>query len=60
MKAIVDEWSKMYINQVFYTNSYENIHDYYVEFSRPAKLKPIPQGTVKVYFYIIEIDPDQA
>ena len=27
---------------------------YFVEFSRPASIKPIPEGTVKVYFYIIE------
>jgi len=28
------------------------LHRYYVEFSKPDKLRPIPEGTVKVYFDI--------
>ena len=32
---------------------------YYVEFSKPSKDKPIPEGTVKVFFDIIQGDtPD--
>lgn len=30
-----------------------NIMQYQVEFSKPHQIKPIPEGTVKVYFYII-------
>lgn len=26
VKQIVDEWSQIYINQVFYINSYQNVH----------------------------------
>ena len=37
----------------FYYNSYE------VEFSKPKNIKPIPEGTVKVYFSVIEgVDAD--
>ena len=54
VKAIVDEWSQIYINQVFFIQSFNNVHHYYVEFSRPHKTKLIPEGTVKVYFYIVE------
>ena len=33
---------------------------YYVEFSKPDKLRPIPEGTVKVYFDITVGDgPDE-
>lgn len=31
-----------------------NIKSYEVEFSKPHSLKPIPEGTVKVFFSIIE------
>ena len=35
-------------------------HRYYVEFSKPDKLRPIPEGTVKVYFDITIGDgPDE-
>lgn len=27
---------------------------YWVEFSKPKQEKPIPEGTVKVFFYIIQ------
>jgi calmodulin len=65
VKSIVDEWSQIYINQVFYIQSFNNVHHYYVEFSRPHKTKPIPESTVKVYFYVVEttdddkVDPDK-
>ena len=54
VKAIVDEWSQIYINQVFFIQSFNNVHHYYVEFSRPHKTKLIPESTVRVYFYIVE------
>ena len=54
VKSVVDEWSQIYINQVFYLQSFNNVHSYYVEFSRPHKTKLIPESTVRVYFYIIE------
>lgn len=33
-----------------------NIYSYEVEFSKPKNIKPIPEGTVKVYFYVIDLD----
>ena len=32
---------------------------YYVEFSKPTKQKPIPEGTVKVSFDIIQMDEEE-
>ena len=32
---------------------YANVFEYFVEFSKPHKTKPIPEGTVRVYFNII-------
>lgn len=32
------------------------MYSYEVEFSKPKTTKPIPEGTVKVYFNIIEIE----
>ena len=37
-------------NLLFFSYSYE------VEFSKPQIMKPIPEGTVKVYFSIIEAE----
>ena len=31
-------------------------YSYEVEFSKPKEIKPIPEGTVKVFFYIIEVE----
>merc|ERR1719232_19975 len=59
VKKIVDTWSKVYINQVFFSQEYGNILQYYVEFSKPSKQKPIPEGTVKVSFDIIQMDGDE-
>lgn len=59
VKSIVDEWSQIYINQVFYDKSFNNVHHYYVEFSRPHKMKPIPESRVKVYFYIVETSDEE-
>ena len=52
VKGIVDSWSRVYINQVFFGAEYGNVLQYYVEFSKPDKLRPIPEGTVKVFFDI--------
>jgi hypothetical protein len=64
VKKIVTEWSKVYINQVFFVNKFSNVYkyslipinfySYEVEFSKPHATKPIPEGTVKVFFSIIE------
>ena len=32
------------------------MYSYEVEFSKPKNIKPIPEGTVKVYFNVIEIE----
>ena len=60
VKDIVNEWSKIYINQVFYVKSVQNVHQYTVEFSRPSQVKPIPEGTVKVDFYVIDHSGDEG
>jgi Ca2+-binding EF-hand superfamily protein len=54
VKDIVNQWSQIYVNQVFFLKSHENIHQFRVEFSRPHKTKPIPEATVKVDFYVID------
>jgi hypothetical protein len=59
VKDIVDEWSQIYTNQVHYIQSYDNVHHYYVEFARPQKAKPVPDITVKVYFYIVETHDEE-
>jgi len=59
VKQIVNDWSKVYINQVFFDQEYGNILQYSVEFSKPSKQKPIPEGTVKVLFDIIQMDGDE-
>ena len=33
-------------------------HRYYVEFSKPSKDKPIPEGVVNVFFNIIQREQD--
>jgi hypothetical protein len=53
IKKIVTEWSKVYENQVFFLEDFGNRLNYEVEFSKPHPTKPIPEGTVKVYFSII-------
>ena len=60
VKNIVSEWSKVYINQVFFIREYANILQYLVEFSKPHKTKPIPEGTVKVYFSLIQLQSDSG
>jgi len=58
VRNIVSEWSKVYINQVFFMREYANILQYQVEFSKPHQTKPIPEGTVKVYFNLIQLSSD--
>ena len=41
---------------MFFLNQIGNIFCYEVEFSKPKRVKPIPEGTVKVYYNIIETD----
>ena len=60
IKEIVNEWSQVYINQVFYVNSLQNVHHFQVEFSRPTKVKPMTEGTVKVEFYVIDKEPESS
>lgn len=52
VRDIVTEWSKVYINQVFFVKQEANILEYKVEFSKPHQTKPIPEGTVSVIFRI--------
>ena len=52
VQDMVNEWSNVYINQVFFLNNVGLIWNYEVEFSKPKNIKPIPEGTVKVYFYV--------
>ena len=54
VQNIVDLWSKVYINQVFFVNQMGNVWCYEVEFSKPKNQKPIPEGTVKVFFTVME------
>jgi len=55
-KAIVSEWSKVYINQVFFLENRGNVWQYEVEFSMPKNAKPIPQGTAKIFFSVIDLE----
>jgi hypothetical protein len=60
IKGIVNEWSKVYINQVFYLREINNILQYEVEFSKPHQTKPIPEGTVKVYFDLVQLQNESG
>lgn len=37
-------------------NNHHFAYSYEVEFSKPKNMKPIPEGTVKVFFYVIEVE----
>ena len=54
VQNIVNKWSKVYINQVFFVEQVGNVLSYEVEFSKPKNIKPIPDGTVKVFFNIFQ------
>ena len=57
IQKMVNEWSKVFTNQVFFNNVEGNVWCYSVEFSIPKEVKPIPEGTVKCDFYLTEL-PD--
>ena len=55
VRKIISSWSKVYINQIFFLVVEDQcIWRYEVEFSQPKDIKPIPEGTVKVNFAIID------
>ena len=55
VQKMVNEWSKVYINQVFFLQKQEGeIYTFKVEFSKPKNIAPIPAGTVFVYFMVYE------
>ena len=54
VQKIVNEWTKVYIIQIFFINNVGNVWQYEVEFSKPKQTKPIPEGTVKVFFSVME------
>ena len=56
VQDMVNEWSKVYINQVFFLNQLGNVWCFEVEFSKPREKKPIPEGTVKVFFSVMEVE----
>jgi len=41
---------------VFFLNQVGNVWCYEVEFSKPKNTKPIPEGTVKVFFSVMEVE----
>lgn len=40
----------------YVTNYVFTIYRYVVEFSKPKNTKPIPEGTVKVFFSVMEVE----
>lgn len=54
VQKLVDSWSNVLTNQVFFNYSEGNIWCYEVEFSTPKKTKPITEGTVKCFFFITD------
>ena len=55
VQDLVDTWSGVFTNQVFFCNQEGNVWCYEVEFSMPKETKPITEGTVKVFFYITDL-----
>ena len=55
VQTMVDDWSKVFTNQVFFNNQEGNIWCYEVEFSKPKLIKPIPEGTVKCSFFVTDM-----
>jgi len=56
VSKLVNEWTKVYIVQIFFLNTTGNVWQYEVEFSKPKLVKPIPEGTVKVFFSVMEVE----
>ena len=49
----------LFFNIIWFYSSALQFFRYEVEFSKPINIKPIPEGTVKVYFSVIEgVDED--
>ena len=55
IQDLVDRWSEDFTNQVFFNNQEGNIWCYEVEFSKPKNFKPIPEGTVKCFFFVTDM-----
>lgn len=43
-----------------FKQEYANILQYEVEFSKPSQTKPIPEGTVKVFFNLIQLQNENG
>jgi len=54
VQKMVNAWSDDFIKQVFFNNQHENVWCYEVEFSVPKDKKPIPEGTVKCFFFVTD------
>lgn len=56
IRDIISAWSQIYQKQVFFLDYVEetNEYQYEVEFSKPIQQKPIPNGTVKIFFSIYD------
>ena len=57
IKKIVGTWSKIFIKQIFFLDHHEaavSHWTYQVEFSIPLIKKPIPSGTTKCFFTIVD------
>ena len=57
IKKIVGTWSKIFIKQIFFLEHHEaavSHWSYQVEFSIPLVKKPIPSGTTKCSFTIVD------
>ena len=59
VQDIVNEWTKVYIKQTFFLSQVGNVWCYEVEFSKPIQTKPIPEGTVKVFFSVMEVENNE-
>lgn len=54
VQKTVDEWSRVFTNQVFFSQQEANLFVFEVEFSKPTDTKPITVGTVKCFFTVID------
>ncbi len=45
---------------MFFCQEIHNVLQYEVEFSKPLQTKPIPEGTVKVYFNLIQLQNENG
>ena len=56
VSKLVNAWTEVYTIQIFFLTNVGNVWQYEVEFSKPKQHKPIPEGTVKVYFSVMEVE----